>query len=303
MRTNNLRPVIFGEVLFDCFENGSTVMGGAPFNVAWNLHAFGANPLFISRVGLDALGQKIMDVLHEHDFDTSGIQIDLENPTGTVDVQLKNHDASYVIHPDRAYDFISVNSIPDLSNMGLLYHGTLGIRNSVSSKALEYIKKTANAPVFLDINLRKPWDQHVDIDGLINHASWCKLNEEEFNELSPGVFSSPSNLNERCESRTDLFTNNALGTMFVTRGASGAIAMRQDAPDVHVQPVRKVEVTDTVGAGDAFCSVLILGLLRNWDLKTILERAQDFASAVVGLRGATTTNGDFYEQFKKSWEL
>ncbi len=43
------RPMIFGEVLFDCFPDGASILGGAPFNVAWHLHAFGQSPLFISR--------------------------------------------------------------------------------------------------------------------------------------------------------------------------------------------------------------------------------------------------------------
>ena len=45
------RPVIFGEVLFDRFPDGSVVLGGAPFNVAWHLQAFGRAPLFISTGG------------------------------------------------------------------------------------------------------------------------------------------------------------------------------------------------------------------------------------------------------------
>ena len=44
---------IFGEVLFDCFPDGREVLGGAPFNVAWHLHAFGQSPVFVSRVGDD----------------------------------------------------------------------------------------------------------------------------------------------------------------------------------------------------------------------------------------------------------
>ncbi|MGB0204365.1 MAG: PfkB family carbohydrate kinase [Neptuniibacter sp.] len=303
MRTNNQRPLVFGEVLFDCFENGNSVMGGAPFNVAWNLHAFGENPLFISRIGQDALGQKIMDVLEQHGFDTAGIQVDEEYPTGAVGVHLNNHEASYDIRPDQAYDFIDSNALPELADVGLIYHGTLGIRNSVSNKALVDIKQQTNAPVFVDINLRKPWDEGVDIDGLIQQAAWCKLNEEEFKELSPCLLGSPVDLKDRFKNKVDMFSNNSLGTLFVTKGASGAIALRRNEPELQVTPVRSVDVTDTVGAGDAFCSVLILGLLRNWDLKTILERAQSFASAVVGIRGATTTDGDFYDQFKKSWEL
>ena len=51
------RPLIFGEVLFDRFPDGSIVLGGAPFNIAWHLQAFKQSPLFISRVGDDPLGQ------------------------------------------------------------------------------------------------------------------------------------------------------------------------------------------------------------------------------------------------------
>ena len=49
----NAQPLVFGEVLWDCFPDGQQVLGGAPFNVAWHLHAFGISPLFVSRVGQD----------------------------------------------------------------------------------------------------------------------------------------------------------------------------------------------------------------------------------------------------------
>ena len=67
------RPVIFGEVLFDRFPDGSVVLGGAPFNVAWHLQAFGMAPLFISRVGNDALGRTIRDTMHCWEMDASGL--------------------------------------------------------------------------------------------------------------------------------------------------------------------------------------------------------------------------------------
>ena len=50
------RPIVFGEVLFDCFPDGNEVLGGAPFNVAWHLHGFGLAPLMITGVGADRHG-------------------------------------------------------------------------------------------------------------------------------------------------------------------------------------------------------------------------------------------------------
>jgi len=54
-----LKPLLFGEVLFDCFPNGEQRLGGAPFNLAWHLQALGDQPCLISRVGNDGLGEKI----------------------------------------------------------------------------------------------------------------------------------------------------------------------------------------------------------------------------------------------------
>ena len=56
---HDLIPVLFGEVLFDTYPDGNRVLGGAPFNVASHLQAFGARPLFVSRVGEDPNGDEV----------------------------------------------------------------------------------------------------------------------------------------------------------------------------------------------------------------------------------------------------
>ena len=67
---------IFGEVLFDHFPDGKRVLGGAPFNVAWHLQAFGLAPHFISRVGADAEGEAVLAAMRDWGMDTQGVQID-----------------------------------------------------------------------------------------------------------------------------------------------------------------------------------------------------------------------------------
>lgn len=143
MRSETPRPIIFGEVLFDCFEDGSRVLGGAPFNVAWNLFQLGENPLFISRIGDDDLGHEIITVLQRSGFDTTGIQVDNQRPTGRVEVSVVNGEASYTIVPEQAYDFIEEQSLPALANGGILYHGTLGIRHPAALAALTALKANA----------------------------------------------------------------------------------------------------------------------------------------------------------------
>ena len=66
------RPLIFGEVLFDRFPDGSEVLGGAPFNVAWNLRGLGQDPLLVSRVGKDELGDRILDAMDGFGLDEIG---------------------------------------------------------------------------------------------------------------------------------------------------------------------------------------------------------------------------------------
>ena len=83
----------------------------------------------------------------------------------------------------------------------------------------------------------------------------------------------------------------------VTCGSKGAFALGPDDATMQVRPEQVQEVKDTVGAGDAFTSVLLLGLLHSWPLEKTLNRAQRFASAVVGLRGAVSTDSSFYQQY------
>ena len=92
--------LIFGEVLFDCFPNGKQILGGAPFNVAWHLQAFGVAPLLISRVGNDGLGTQIKTAMQAWGMDCSGLQVDPDRPTGTVTVQFNGEEPLYdIVNP------------------------------------------------------------------------------------------------------------------------------------------------------------------------------------------------------------
>ena len=100
--------MVFGEVLFDRFPDGNVVLGGAPFNVARHLQAFGREPLMISRVGNDALGRNIRQAMEDWSMTLRGLQLDSQHPTGTVDVSFHADEPSYDIVDQRAYDFIDV---------------------------------------------------------------------------------------------------------------------------------------------------------------------------------------------------
>ncbi len=289
------QALIFGEVLFDRFPDGKVVLGGAPFNVAWHLQAFGAAPLFISRVGNDSLGRQIRDAMTAWGMSTAGLQLDSGHPTGTVEVRFESGEPSYDIVAERAYDHIADDAIPQVEP-SLLYHGTLALRGTVSARTLAALKNRYAAPIFLDVNLRPPWWDAQGANTALADARWVKLNEDELALLG----GDGSELNAQARA---LQLQYDIELLIVTRGSAGALAFAGGEARAEIRPTPGDAVVDTVGAGDAFTSVTILGLTRAWPLQDILERAQAFASAVVGVRGATVQNRNFYRPFIEQWEL
>ncbi len=289
------RPLIFGEVLFDEFPDGSRVLGGAPFNVAWHLRGLGADPLLVSRVGDDEAGRIVSRAMSEWGMDTSGLQIDSDRPTGAVSVHLEDGEPRFEILPDQAYDHIDRDEALAACGDGpfsLLYHGTLALRTEGASAAVEELLRATGAAAFVDINLRDPWWSGEALPGIVSRARWAKLNEAEVEELlrhsgergTAGAETVARQLRSRFE----------LDLLVVTRGARGAEATDAAHEAVVVAPVEGLDVVDTVGAGDALASVVILGLLSGWPVRETLQRAQLLASRVCGIRGATSRDPSLY---------
>ncbi len=286
---------IFGEVLFDHFPDGSRVLGGAPFNVAWHLQAFGLSPRFISRIGDDAEGREIAALMGAWGMSREGLQTDHDHPTGSVRVLIEDGEPHYDIVADSAYDFIDASLLDEQHSQGILYHGSLALRNPIARAALQSLKARHRGKIFVDVNLRPPWWQRDLLVSLLHDAEWVKLNEVELVELCPDGSDLENTMQAFCAQYD-------LETLVVTRGEQGAIACDRERHFVSVKPQTNVEVVDTVGAGDAFAAVLLMGLNEQWPLETTLERAQAFASALVGRRGATVSDREFYRAFSRQWQ-
>jgi len=283
-------PCIFGEVLFDCFPTGERVLGGAPFNVAWHLQAFGEDPEFISRVGDDADGKSILRAMQDWGMRVDGVQIDAELLSGRVDIAFgKDGEPAYnIIHPC-AYDAIA--PVDGGSACGLIYHGSLALREQRSRTSLQKLKSSIDALAFVDVNLRSPWWQKEQVAALLEGADWVKLNGDELKLLAPSC------------SPAEFVALHHLQGLILTHGADGAEIVTPDSHPVRVRPGKSMPVVDTVGAGDAFASVMLLGLLKGWPIKQTAERAQDFASRMVGQRGATVSDMRFYQEIMAGWNV
>ena len=295
------RPVIFGEVLYDRFPDGAAVLGGAPFNVAWHLQGFGCEPLFVSRVGDDEAGRRVQHSMQEWNMDTVGVQVDPQSPTGAVEISFSGSQHSFDILPAQAYDHIDTNvTWQDIRHIGasLIYHGSLIIRTDKTRQGLNNLVDKLQLPVFVDINLREPWWRAEDWPVLFNRARWVKVNDDELDLIVDRLDMKGNDLEDNAQKLQAAYQ---LDLLIVTRGAQGALAFHRSGERVAVEPEQNSEIVDTVGAGDALSSVVLLGLLRGWPLQVTLQRAQGFASRICGQRGATSREVQMYQTFLKTW--
>ncbi|MCW8845520.1 MAG: carbohydrate kinase [Gammaproteobacteria bacterium] len=289
------RPCIFGEVLFDHFPDGRRILGGAPFNVAWHLQAFGAAPFLVSRVGSDDDGSAVQSAMTKWGMDTGGLAVDASLPTGQVRVHIEHNEPTYdIVHP-AAWDAIELPAL--LPEFALLYQGSLALRNADSLGTCKKLREKAAAGgsmVFLDVNLRSPWWNRAGVLQSMQGADWVKLNGDELDLLAPAG-------GEPEQRAGTLLKRFDLDGLLLTNGSRGAVLLTAGGGRRVTKPQAGIEIKDTVGAGDAMASVMILGLLKGWNLQLSLDRAQAFASAIVSRRGATVPEPAFYQHFTHTW--
>lgn len=284
------RPVVVGEVLFDHFPDGSRVLGGAPFNLAWHLQALGLEPLLITRVGADREGAEILEAMARWGLDVSGVQLDPRHPTGGVHVRFDRGEPEFDVPPDQAWDHLEAHpalTAVDGQRAALLCHGSLVARAEPSRSALAAVRERAALPVFVDVNLRDPFWTEAGTGGLLAGARWVKLNERELRLLEGSASESVELAAARLRARY------ALDQVWVTRGAAGAVVagINGVAAGRHAA---ELAVVDTVGAGDAFSAVVVAGLRWGWSERRTLAAAVDLAARVCTLRGATSTDSRLY---------
>ncbi|MDH5179308.1 MAG: PfkB family carbohydrate kinase [Gammaproteobacteria bacterium] len=293
-------PVIFGEVLFDVFDDGRVVPGGAPFNVAWHLQGFGLAPILISRIGRDDLGQQIRQAMQDRDMITAGVQEDADYPTGQVRVTVQDGQPSFDIMSDAAYDHLNADAAQKILQqfpVTLFYHGSL-IARTVPMLTLLQQLRTAVGTVFADINLRAPWWTRQQIETLSQGVTVLKVNDAELAILTDSDTGLPQ-LELSAQHMLDKYN---LQKIIVTRGADGAfIRSRTELIQAVPSPVPKL--VDTVGAGDGFSAVCILGLLAGWEDALTLQRAGWFAAQICQQQGATSNNPRLYADCRKDWKI
>lgn len=309
MNSSSKSIVVYGEALIDDFADAQ-VVGGAPFNVARALAAFGLAPMMITRVGDDRNGALVRAEFARFAMADAGLQSDRLAPTGRVVVERGAGEHRFIILPDQAYDQIA--AVPALAALAAakpatIYFGTLVQRSAGSRATLDTLLAASRAKRYLDLNMRDGQvDEHCVYSSL-HQADIVKVNEHELQDLLRW-FGRPDQLAQDIGSAATaaacgvLLQRFALEGLIVTLGAHGAAYFGADGTILRNRPIdARTAVVDTVGAGDAFSAVFLLGRALGWPLALTLTRANLFAGAICGVRGAVPADPDFYRPWIAAW--
>jgi len=279
------RVLVIGEVLWDLFPT-SVRLGGAALNFAAQIKRLGHEPLLVSAVGTDKLGDEAIQAITTLGLDRSLLQTTDRLKTGTAAVQLGPGDqTSFLIERPAAYDAVqlSPHDIEHIINWEpeWLYYGTLF---SSSQTGRDVLRRLLDAfpqvRRFYDLNLRKGSDSPELVLELLRAANVVKLNEEEL--LSVHEFTNlPADKEGFCRAAVDRF---GWSGVCVTLGARGcAMFVAGEYVEAHGH---RVDVKDTVGAGDAFAAAFMHGLASNRPAAEIAEFSNRVGALVASAHGA-----------------
>lgn len=276
-----MKIIAIGEVLWDCFGD-DRVMGGAPLNVAYHLTVLGRKANMISSIGNDDLGKEALDKISSLGISIDDIQLDQNLPTGKVNVTLNEKKSpSYEIVQPVAWDNIKKEEIQSINEPFALIFGTLAQRNENSRDAIRSLWGKAALKIY-DVNLRPPFTtKEIVLDSLKN-ADVVKLNDDELITIGKWHDLEETDLKDIGMVLVEKYN---LDVLLVTLGPNGAWCITEEGY-FRCEGV-KVEVADTVGAGDAFLASVINDYLNLEPWQDILEKANKLGAKVASLKGAT----------------
>ncbi|WFE35986.1 sugar kinase [Micromonospora sp. WMMD975] len=266
-------------------------VGGAESNVAMGLARLGHRAAWLSRVGDDPFGRRVIAEIAASGVDVSLVTVDPAAPTG---VYLKDPGpAGTRVHYHRAGSAASRLDAPDLTDPRLagvrLLHLS-GITAALSDSCHGLLahaltgRALPDARIVFDVNHRPalwPADRAAPIlRDLADRADVVLVGLDEAATLWGSA--DPTAVR-------DLLPGPEL--VVVKDGPVGATALPRTGPAVFV-PAPQVDVVEPVGAGDAFAAGFLAGLLREVDLRSCLRLGHLTAAPVLAVPGDTAPPPD-----------
>jgi fructokinase len=282
---------VCGEVLIDVQPAGP-VVGGGPANTAKALARLGHDVDFVSGISTDAYGLMARKELSQ-DGVGLGLSLESSKPTCTATVHLDHSGSatySFVIDGTSTFDFLP-SWLPDPEKLkpSVLHIGTLATVVEPGATVLfDWAVKCAEfAPIVFDPNVRPSFlgdreKYRQAVEKWVGISSVVKLSDEDIAWLYP---------DESMDEVAHRWLEGETSLVVVTWGAKGIIGYTQGASE-EVEGVR-VDVVDTVGAGDTVGAILVEGVVQysvaglvGHVLNKVLHRAAVAAGITVSRAGA-----------------
>lgn len=281
---NNL-IIGMGEALWDVLPTGKKI-GGAPANFAFHVSQFGLPSCVVSAIGDDTLGNEIIE-----NFTSKGLNQHIEKvpyPTGTVQVEIDQAGIpQYDIKENVAWDNIPYTEELEAlaKRTKAVCFGSLAQRNIVSrttiNKFLDAMPKNDDTLIVFDVNLRQGFYNKEILCNSMQKCNILKINDEELVTVSrmfgyPGI-----DLQDKC---WILLGKYNLKMLILTCGINGSYVFTPG--NVSFYPTPKVEVADTVGAGDSFTAAFISSIIKGKEIKEAHRLAVETSAFVCTKKGA-----------------
>ncbi len=298
MNHMNEMVVGMGEALWDVLPEGKKI-GGAPANFAYHVSQFGLPSRVVSAVGEDKLGAEILDNFREKKLNCMIEQVPY--PTGTVQVELDAEGVPcYDIKEGVAWDNIPyTNALEGLAHCTrAVCFGSLAQRSVVSretiNRFLDAMPVTDETLKIFDVNLRQGFYTKEILCNSFQKCNILKINDEELVTVSrmfgyPGI-----DLQDKC---WILLAKYNLKMLILTCGVNGSYVFTPG--NVSFVETPKVEVADTVGAGDSFTATFVAALLKGMSITEAHRLAVDVSAFVCTQNGAMPVIPDYLKERMK----
>lgn len=281
-----MKIVVLGEVLWDLVGDAE-YLGGAPFNFAAHAANLGHEISFVSAIGADPRGQRILGRMAEMNLSASYVTTVPDLPTGLVTASVDvAGQPSYQIHRPAAYDLPSLSGAAFASLLSpapdWIYFGTLAQMSAPAKHLLFRLLDAAPAARrFYDVNLRHNSYTPELVDALMARATVVKLSDREIDEVAH-TFGHPNlTFQNFCRSYAEKYSWEGV---CITRGADGCAVLL--GGKYFESRGFRVKVADAIGAGDAFAAGFVHGLGCQWPPERIAEFANRAGALVASRHGA-----------------
>ncbi|MBW3083174.1 carbohydrate kinase family protein [Bifidobacterium phasiani] len=279
------KPIVvsLGELLWDMLPTGKRA-GGAPVNFIYHASMNGAEGVAVSAVGEDELGDELVEAVKAAGID-SMVQRNAW-PTSTVEVALKNGIPEYTIVKNVAWDHILYTRelIATVEKADAICFGTLALRSPESHDTIIELLRHAKpgAMKFFDINLRGDHYSKELIEELLGLATVFKINDEELVMMRDMLGVEGDDDAAACRWFIERYD---LDYIILTGGSAFSMVVSRTGESSTIRTPR-VEVADTVGAGDSFSGTFTGKLLTGSTLAQAHRAAVNTSAFVCTQQGA-----------------